>query len=92
LPETEFMNGWCCVYGTTTDGYPIVARDSSVRNLYHALGMNGHGITIHAAIALSVCEMLLRDSSKLDVTDQLAMPLTLDLSCFDLQRFEKGEP
>ena len=48
LPATEFMNGWCCVYGTTTDGYPIVARDIAVANLYHALGMNGHGITIHA--------------------------------------------
>jgi sarcosine oxidase, subunit beta len=94
LSPTEFMNGWCCVYGTTTDGYPIVARDTAVANLFHALGMNGHGITVHAAIALSVCQLMLRDTTKLDVTrklgqtGQLRMPLSLDLSRFDVRRFE----
>ena len=87
LSATEFMNGWCCVYGTTTDGYPIVARDPAVGNLYHALGMNGHGITVHAAIALSTCELMLRDTTKLDVSEQLQTPLDLDLSCFDVRRF-----
>ncbi len=87
--QTEFMNGWCCVYGTTTDGYPIVARDTSITNLYHALGMNGHGITLHAAIALGICELMLRNTTKLDVTEHLQLPLSLDLSYFDVRRFER---
>ncbi len=24
LPKSLFLNGWCCVYGTTEDGFPIV--------------------------------------------------------------------
>src|SRR5690606_36577933 len=48
LPRTEFVNGWCCVYGTTEDGFPILARDMRLQNFYHALGLNGHGMTCHA--------------------------------------------
>jgi sarcosine oxidase, subunit beta len=88
VPGSGFMNGWCCVYGTTTDGYPIVARDPAVANLFHALGMNGHGITIHAAIAMSVCELILRGGIKLDVSEELNLPYSLDLSCLDVRRFE----
>ena len=91
VPASEFMNGWCCVYGTTTDGYPIVARDPAVANLYHALGMNGHGITIHAAIAMGVCELMLHGGTKLDLSEELNLPYTLDLSCFDVRRFESSQ-
>ena len=28
LPKSVFLNGWCCVYGTTEDGFPIISRDA----------------------------------------------------------------
>ena len=48
-------------------------------NLYHVLGMNGHGITIHAAIAMSVCELMLRRGTELDVSEELNLLYGLDL-------------
>jgi glycine/D-amino acid oxidase-like deaminating enzyme len=42
LPYSVFLNGWCCVSGTTEDGFPIISRDERLANFFHALGMNGH--------------------------------------------------
>jgi sarcosine oxidase subunit beta len=86
LPADGFMGGWCCVYGTTTDGYPIVAKDLQLDNLFHAVGMNGHGVTIHPAIAMSVCALMLHGSRTLDLHDRLGMRASLDLSLFDIAR------
>ena len=91
LPKAAFLGGWCCVYGTTEDGFPIVSRDTQVRNLYHAIGMNGHGMTIHAGVARCVAQLLLHGSTRVDVSDVMPWPETLDFTCLDMARFERRE-
>jgi sarcosine oxidase subunit beta len=91
LPKSVFLNGWCCVYGSTEDGYPIVARDDRLENFYHAVGMNGHGITCSGGVCQMIAELMLRDSLVLDVSHALPQPGTLDFSGMDNARFERGE-
>ena len=89
IPTAAFLSGWCCVYGTTEDGYPIVSRDHNVPNLYHAVGMNGHGMTIHAGIARCLAA-LLEGKSTVDVSDVMPWPATIDLTRLDVERFARG--
>ena len=91
LPKTVFLNGWCCVYGTTDDGFPIVSRDAEVENLYHAVGLNGHGMTCHAGIAQLVAELMLRGRTRLEITGLTKQPETIDFSVLDAGRFARGE-
>lgn len=91
LPTAVFLSGWSCVYGTTADGYPIISRDSHVDNLYHAVGMNGHGMTIHAGVARCVATLLLEQSTTVDVSDVMPWPARIDLRRLDVGRFERGE-
>jgi sarcosine oxidase subunit beta len=90
LPRSVFLNGWCCVYGTTEDGYPIISRDLRLQNFYHAVGMNGHGITIHAGVAQAVAALLLRGSADLDLSGVLGKPWRMDFSALDAGRFARG--
>lgn len=68
VADHEFLAGWSCVYGTTTDGYPIVCRDTQVENLYHAVGMNGHGITVHPAVAALMRSLIVDGSTRVELT------------------------
>lgn len=90
LPKSVFLNGWCCVYGTTKDGFPILSRDANVENLYHSLGMNGHGMTCHAGVALATTELMLRGGTALPLRDHLGGDGALDFSSLDVRRFEQG--
>jgi sarcosine oxidase subunit beta len=89
VPRSKFLNGWTCVYGTTADGFPIISRDQRLTNFYHALGMNGHGITIHGGVASCVAELILRGTTTIDVSDIVGEPATLDFSVLDVGRFER---
>ena len=91
LPRSEFLNGWCCVYGTTEDGFPIVSRDSEVTNLWHAVGMNGHGITCHAGVARTLRALMVESSSHIDLSDVLGHPERVDIAPLDVGRFHRGE-
>lgn len=91
LPRTTFLNGWCCVYGTTEDGFPIVSRDVRMKNLYHAVGLNGHGITCHAGIAQMAAELVLRESTSLDVSQVMGRPERVDFAKLDAGRFARRE-
>jgi sarcosine oxidase subunit beta len=90
LPNSVFLNGWCCVYGTTVDGFPIISRDLRLANFYHALGMNGHGMTCHAGIAQAVAENMLRGGTSLDLSALAGHPEHLDFSILDAGRFARG--
>jgi sarcosine oxidase subunit beta len=90
LPRSVFLNGWCCVYGTTEDGFPILSRDTRLENFYHALGMNGHGMTCHAGIAQSVAELILRGGISLDLSELVGVPERMDFSILDAGRFARG--
>jgi sarcosine oxidase subunit beta len=91
LPKSVFLNGWCCVYGMTDDGYPIISRDTRLRNLYHAVGMNGHGMTMHAGVALATAELMLRGGTTLDLGPLIGRPERIDFSVLDAGRFERGD-
>lgn len=91
FPKSVFLNGWCCVYGSTEDGYPIVARDGRLDNFYHAVGMNGHGITCSGGVSQMIAQLMLRDSSILDVSHVFPQSTVLDFSGLDNERFERGE-
>ena len=53
--------------------------------------MNGHGMTIHAGIARCVTQLMLYDSTTVDVSDVMPWPELLDFSCLDAGRFERGD-
>src|SRR5207248_2220916 len=91
LPKAVFLAGWSCVYGTTEDGYPIISRDHHVGNLYHAVGMNGHGMTIHAGVARCMAQLMREGNPIVDVSDVMPWPATIDVSKMDVGRFERGE-
>jgi len=91
LPKTTFLNGWCCVYGTTEDGFPIVSRDERVENFFHAVGLNGHGITCHAGIAQMVAELVLRGGTSLDVSAVMGRPDRFDFARLNAGRFARRE-
>ena len=90
LPKSVFLNGWCCVYGTTRDGFPILSRDAQLDNFYYALGMNGHGMTCHAGIALATAELMLRGGTALDLQPMTGKSEVLNFGCLDVGRFERG--
>jgi sarcosine oxidase subunit beta len=91
MPKSIFLNGWCCVYGTTEDGFPIISRDERLHNFYHALGMNGHGMTCHAGIAQAVATLILHNSTMLELTSVLSKPAHLDFSGLNSGRFAKRQ-
>jgi sarcosine oxidase subunit beta len=91
LPKSVFLNGWCCVYGTTEDGFPILSRDERLANFYHALGMNGHGMTCHAGVAQSMAALMLHGRTSLDMSGLLGEPAQLDFSVLDAGRFVRGD-
>lgn len=90
MPRSTFLNGWCCVYGTTADGFPIISRDTRLENFYHAVGLNGHGMTCHAGTALAAAELVLRGGTMLDLGPLLGRPEQLDFGALDAGRFDRG--
>lgn len=90
LPKSDFLNGWSCVYGTTEDGFPIVSRDPTVTNLWHAVGMNGHGITCHAGVARSLRSLMVEGRGHIDVGDVLGRAERVDITPLDAARFSTG--
>lgn len=91
MPKSVFLDGWCCVYGTTEDGFPIISRDERRANFYHALGMNGHGMTCHAGVAQAVANLILRGSTNLDLSGVLGKPAHLDFAALDAGRFARRQ-
>ncbi|MCH6472553.1 NAD(P)/FAD-dependent oxidoreductase [Sinomonas terrae] len=92
LPKSKVVSGWTCVYDTSDDGYPVIGRDGRISNLVHAVGMNGHGMTIHAGVARCVRAILAEDSTKIDISDVLPSEGQLDFSVLRPSRFEEGQP
>jgi sarcosine oxidase subunit beta len=92
LPAHHAVAGWTCVYDTSDDGFPIVGTDERVENLVHAVGMNGHGMTIHAGIARCVANLLLTGTTSVDISDVMPGPEKLDFAELAPARFAQGRP
>ncbi len=91
LPKSVFLNGWCCVYGTTADGFPIISQDTKLHNLYHAVGLNGHGMTCHAGVAQSVAALILDGRTSIDLEPIIGRPGVLDFAPLHMERFAHGK-
>ena len=91
LDRSEVLPGWCCVYGTTEDGFPIVSRDPDVENLWHAVGLNGHGITCHAGVAQAIAGMVLRNTTIVDTSMIGGATTSIDVAPLAADRFVRGE-
>ena len=91
LPAQLVLDGWTCVYDVTDDGYPIIGYDGSVPNLIHAVGMNGHGMTIHAGVARCTTALVTTGATKIDISDVMGRPEMLDFAHLDPGRFDAGK-
>ncbi|MDH2443330.1 FAD-dependent oxidoreductase [Amnibacterium sp. CER49] len=91
LPRSRVLDGWTCVYDTSDDGFPILGRDARVTNLVHAVGMNGHGMTIHAGVARCIAALVVDGSSSIDISDVLPSERELDFAILRPGRFDEGE-
>jgi sarcosine oxidase subunit beta len=92
LPTARFMPGWNCIYGSTPDGYPILGADSDLTNLIHVLGCNGHGITMHAALARAAATLIMKRQTMIDLSDVPNAPAAIDVSWLRQSRFAEGRP
>lgn len=91
LPTARFMPGWNCIYGSTPDGYPILGSDSKLTNLVHVVGCNGHGITMHAALARAAATIILKQRTVIDLPDIPGAPPAIDISWLRQSRFADGK-
>ena len=90
MPTARFLPGWNCIYGMTPDGYPLIGPDPVLGNLIHALGCNGHGITMHLGFAMSVVAAVRGDPPVLQLGDVPGAPETLEVGCLSPDRFASG--
>lgn len=91
LPAHLVLNGWTCVYDVSDDGFPILGYDEKVANLIHAVGMNGHGMTIHAGIARCITRLVTTGDTSIDISDVMGRPDMLDFSHLRPGRFAEGK-
>ncbi len=91
LPAHLVLNGWTCVYDVTDDGFPILGYDPVVANLIHAVGMNGHGMTIHAGVARCIAALVTAGQTSVDISDVMGRPEMLDFSHLRPGRFAEGK-
>jgi len=67
------------------------SRDERADNFYHAVGMNGHGMTCHAGVALATAELVLRGGTSIDLAPILGKTDVLDFAPLHMGRFATGE-
>ena len=91
LPAHLVLDGWTCVYDVTDDGFPILGHDPQVANLIHAVGMNGHGMTIHAGVARCIARLVTTGETAVDISDVMGRPEMLDFSHLRPGRFAEGK-
>lgn len=91
-PTGSTVPGWTCVYDTSPDGFPLIGDDVQVGNLIHAVGMNGHGMTIHAGVARCIAALVTAGSHRVDVSDVMPWPEEFDFHELRPSRFDDGQP
>jgi sarcosine oxidase subunit beta len=80
LNRADFMRGWGGLYSITPDDNPIIGQDvGGVEGFYCAVGFSGHGFQQSPAVGRILADLI--TSGQTD----------LDLSPFQLGRFETGE-
>ncbi len=90
LPAHLVLDGWTCVYDCSDDGFPILGYDENIANLIHAVGMNGHGMTIHAGVARCITRLVTTGETLVDIADVMGRAELLDFSHLRPGRFAEG--
>ena len=75
-----FLSAYTGLYDVTPDWHPILGSVEGIEGFYMCAGFSGHGFKIAPAIGELMAE---------EIVDGKAQ--TIDLSRFNLGRFEKGE-
>jgi len=75
-----FVNAYTGLYDVTPDWYPILGKVDEVKGFYMCAGFSGHGFKLGPAIGELMAE---------EIVDGQAH--TIDISRFNLSRFQKGE-
>jgi sarcosine oxidase subunit beta len=73
--------GWQGLYDVTPDWHPLIGRSDRIENLYHAVGLSGHGFKLAPAFGTIIADLVLRGRSDL-----------VDPDFFSVQRFARGHP
>ena len=79
MSEARVYGGWIGLYDITPDWHPIIGKSEKIENLYHAVGMSGHGFKLCPAIGMLMSDIILKGKS--DIVDQ---------SFFNEKRFKEG--
>ena len=90
LPAHLVLNGWTCVYDVTDDGFPSLGHDEKTAKLIHAVGMNGHGMTIHAGVACCITRLVTTGESAVEISDLMGRPESLNFAHLSPGRFALG--
>lgn len=79
MRKAKYASGWVGLYDITPDWHPIISRDARVENVYHAVGLSGHGFKLAPAIGMMMAELVTKGRSNL-----------CDSKLFDIARFREG--
>lgn len=65
MTNSEILSNYVGIYDVTPDWNPIVGRSAKISNLYHAVGMSGHGFKLAPVVGMIVADLILKGRSDL---------------------------
>jgi len=75
LASARVRRVWRGLYPNTPDGSPIIDRDPTVENLYHAVGMCGQGFMLGPGVGMLVARMVTNNLERDDAMVLAALTL-----------------
>jgi len=79
LKELRIVRQWAGLYNVTPDAAPILGKTDKVEGFYQAVGFSGHGFMIAPMTAILIAQQM------------LGLELSLDITTYDLGRYDRGE-
>ncbi|MEM3096118.1 MAG: FAD-binding oxidoreductase [Nitrososphaerota archaeon] len=65
MAEARYAGGWIGLYDVTPDWHPIIGFSEKFHNLFHVVGLSGHGFKLAPALGKITSETILRGRSTL---------------------------
>ena len=81
LAPLTLIEGWAGLYAMTPDHNPLLGEHPAAPGFFLANGFSGHGLMIAPAVGKVLSELI--RTGRAD---------TVDVRCFDPNRFDRGEP
>lgn len=79
LKELRIIRQWAGLYNLTPDATPILGKTEKIEGFYQAVGFSGHGFMIAPMTAILIAQQM------------LGLETEIDISAYDLGRYERGE-